>query len=379
MTLIKSNNIITIVFISCFSGAFLYALKKTNGNFFKSFMFALFCLGVKLGLIDLNFPLRLSECEPNQGQQYVSTSRVIPVYNPYVSIFDQPVSSKLYMSKSELVQLRFTDYSYSQELINELRAGNSRVNQAAWLLLTIWMMHHQSFGFQQINPVPQPPHIESAKSLLFGQPKSNQFSSRQSSLFDSGLQEFEHENENSYSSQIISEKEALDIIIGQYGTLENPQFDYIDESLGLMSPHQQLAVKVYHAHSYKVLPQLYGITKSQITAIQKYGLIGYVSRGGQLPSSDFIFAYQEHVKTFYSRNKATLNLNGAFQGERAIIVHNLKEGEVLIFRASNKQLWTPTQLSPNQMRRYLKSGCIGKQSSTIPPGTTPPPLPQTKL
>jgi len=59
----------------------------------------------------------------------------------------------------------------TQKLINELRAGDSRVRQAALLLLTVWMLQHQSVGFQPINPAPREPHIESARNLLFGKPK----------------------------------------------------------------------------------------------------------------------------------------------------------------------------------------------------------------
>ena len=36
------------------------------------------------------------------------------------------------------------------------------------------MLQHQSVGFQLINPAPMPPHLESARNLLFGKSKSNQ-------------------------------------------------------------------------------------------------------------------------------------------------------------------------------------------------------------
>ena len=107
--------------------------------------------------------------------------------------------------------------------------------------------------------------------------------------------------------------------------------------------------------------------------INDYGLVGYVQRGGELPSSDFIDAYHQHIKTFYARNKSTLNLNGSYRGERAIIVHNEINGEVLIFRADTKQLWTPSHLRTGQMKRYLETGAIGKQGPVCPTGTTPPP------
>ena len=85
-------------------------------------------------------------------------------------------------------------------------------------------------------------------------------------------------------------------------------------------------------------PELYGINQAQIKAINDYGLVGYVQRGGELPSSDFIDAYYQHLKTFYARNKLTLNLNCAYRGEPAIRVHNLTDSQVLIFRADTKQL-----------------------------------------
>ena len=63
------------------------------------------------------------------------------------------------------------EYSYSQDAIKELRAGD-RLSDAAWLLLVIWMLQQEGAGFQQVRPVARLPHIESAQNLLFGKPKS---------------------------------------------------------------------------------------------------------------------------------------------------------------------------------------------------------------
>jgi hypothetical protein len=41
------------------------------------------------------------------------------------------------------------------------------------------MLQHQSAGFQPVNQVPLPPHIESARNLLFGKAKSDRLSCRQ--------------------------------------------------------------------------------------------------------------------------------------------------------------------------------------------------------
>ena len=63
-------------------------------------------------------------------------------------------------------------YSYSQNAIKELRAGD-RLSDAAWLLLIIWMFQQEGVGFQPVRPVVRPPHIEAAFNLLFGKPKSD--------------------------------------------------------------------------------------------------------------------------------------------------------------------------------------------------------------
>lgn len=41
------------------------------------------------------------------------------------------------------------------------------------------MLQQQSVGFQPVNHVPLPPHIESARNLLFGKPKSDRLSCRE--------------------------------------------------------------------------------------------------------------------------------------------------------------------------------------------------------
>jgi hypothetical protein len=85
---------------------------------------------------------------------------------------DEYRPSGLDMTNSERSSL-VSHQSQSQKLVNELRAGDSRVTQAAWLLITIWMLQQQSMGFQPVRPVARPPHIEAAHNLLFGKPKSD--------------------------------------------------------------------------------------------------------------------------------------------------------------------------------------------------------------
>ena len=78
-------------------------------------------------------------------------------------------------------------------------------------------------------------------------------------------------------------------------------------------------------------PEFYDISQDQMTVIKDYRLVGCVKRGGQLPSSEFIDAYNQHLKVFFARNKSTLNWNGSYRGEPAIIVHHKDNGQMLIF------------------------------------------------
>ena len=143
-------------------------------------------------------------------------------YNPYVSVLDDYHHSGLYMDKIE--HRHYVSY-HSESVIKELRAG-SRATEAACLLLTIWLLQQQSVGFQPVRQAPPPPHIESARNLLFGKPKSDQLFCQQASMFDPQ----ESEKSSLYSLEVLSQENALAQITEEYGTLENPKFDYIDGS-----------------------------------------------------------------------------------------------------------------------------------------------------
>lgn len=163
-----SNSIFRFLFFSSLSGAFFYALYRTNGNILKSLLFALYFLGIKIGLIVANVSLKLDQAQPTQ--QLVSRVG----YNPYVSILDEYHPSGLLMDSIERSSL-VPQYSYSQDAIKELRAGDSRFTQAVWLLITIWMLQQESLGFQPLRQAPPPPHRQ-----LFGgtssSPRKNYFS-----------------------------------------------------------------------------------------------------------------------------------------------------------------------------------------------------------
>ena len=168
-----SKSILIFLFGSSILGAFSYALKRTNGNVYKSVLFTLYFLAIKIGLIPPNVPLELNQYQPNQ--QLVSRVQTLPVYNPYGSVLDDYRPSGLYMDKIQRpVPQHYFSY-HSQSVIKEVRAGDSGMKEAAWLLITIWMLQQQSVGFQPVRQAPPPPHRQ-----LFGStsssPRKNYFS-----------------------------------------------------------------------------------------------------------------------------------------------------------------------------------------------------------
>lgn len=54
-----------------------------------------------------------------------------------------------------------------------------------------WLLH---INFQLVRQAPMSPHLQSARNLLFGKPKPDQFSCRGLSMF--GSQQFENQNVN---------------------------------------------------------------------------------------------------------------------------------------------------------------------------------------
>lgn len=162
-----SKSILIFVFVTSTVSAFYYSLKRTNGNIYQSMMFIMYFLVITP---------ELDQYQPNQ--QLLSRVIESPGYHPYLSLYNEYRPSGLYMDKIEhpVPQHYYVSY-HSESVIKELRAV-SRLNEAAWFLLTIWMLQQQSVGFQPVRPVVRPPHVEAAHNLFLGKPKTDKFSSQ---------------------------------------------------------------------------------------------------------------------------------------------------------------------------------------------------------
>ena len=97
----------------------------------------------------------------------------MPIYNWYVSALGDSNYRRpgLYMEKFEQPVPGDYVYYHSQSVINYIRAS-SNLTEAAWLLLTIWMLQSQTVGFPQtVRQVPPSPDIQGINNFLFGKPR----------------------------------------------------------------------------------------------------------------------------------------------------------------------------------------------------------------
>jgi hypothetical protein len=160
-------------------------------------------------------------------------------------------------------------------------------------------------GFQPINPAPPPPHIESARNLLFGSPKPDQLSCQQLSRFDQ-QQQFQ---EAEYPSAVTVE-EALklpDVITYEaakkYAEMNLPERLYVNEQhyiSGVMA-----AKKTPHAPEIGLNPVDYGMKAEHVTLIRGMGLYQYLQKGYPLPPLEFIKDYQNQVKGICLESETT--------------------------------------------------------------------------
>lgn len=151
-----SKSILVFLFVTSTVSAFYYALKRTNRNVYQSIRFTMYFVAIKIGLIGPNLTPKLDQYQPNPQL----LGRVIEfTHMSYVSLYNEYRPSGLYMDKIEQpVPQHYVSYYY-QSVINELRAG-SRLTEAAWLLITIWMLQQQIVGFQPVRQAPPLPHLQ---------------------------------------------------------------------------------------------------------------------------------------------------------------------------------------------------------------------------
>jgi hypothetical protein len=249
----------------------------------------------------------------------------VPVYNPYVSVLDDYRPFGLYMDKIEQPVPRHYVSYHSQSVIKQLRAG-SRLNEAAWLLITIWMLQQQSVGFQPVRQASPPPHIESARNLLFGKPKADQSSCRRLSVFDSQ----QSENKDQF---FMSKQEALNLLDNTFtGSKIISETEKISD--------WQMAKKVYHLNGLGVNPEEYGMSKAEVNSIRKDGLVKYTMNGGKLPPIELIRAGQNRIHDICYDDTTAKKEEGTFgkQDQPSSLYYNTDTRYIIYFNKDDGDL-----------------------------------------
>lgn len=170
----------------------------------------------------------------------------------------------------------------------------------------------------------------------------------------------------------VNHDEVIQQLTDVYGPKTNPKVLSIDNENQLDVGLQTLAHKIYHAGVYNVHPELYGMSESDLKTIEAEGLVAYLEYGVKLPSKELLNAYFQGIKSYYERNKVSLNDRAAFRSDHSRVVSDKIDacGPVLIFN-SDGRLISPSCLKLNQAAWYRKTGSIGKKDIVIPKGTAP--------
>ena len=93
--------------------------------------------------------------------------------------------------------------------------------------------------------------LRQAAWILFGKQKFYHRIYKLSSFFDSKGKE--SKAFVPYSEKVRDKTERIAILTERFCSIENPKFEYIDQSIGLTANFQQVALKIYHAKSYGVI------------------------------------------------------------------------------------------------------------------------------
>ena len=314
-----------IVFISILSGIFFVIYRQSDKKGFRrwwtSFKTAIIFSAIAASLI----PVNPEAIEPPGNNNQVYQERTVPVYNPYVSVLDDYRPFGLYMDKIEQPVPRHYVSYHSQSVIKQLRAG-SRLNEAVWLLITIRMLQQQSVGFQPVRQASPPPHIESARNLLFGKPKADQSSCRRLSVFDSQ----QSENKDQF---FMSKQEALNVLDNTFtGSKIISETEKISD--------WQMAKKVYHLNGLGVNPEEYGMSKAEVNSIRKDGLVKYTMNGGKLPPIELIRAGQNRIHDICYNNTTAKKEEGTFgkQDQPSSLYYNTDTRYIIYFNKDDGDL-----------------------------------------
>ena len=202
-------------------------------------------------------------------------------------------------SKEELLLLiyatdpRLASNQQVFKLVKELRGGSwGLVGTAAFLGLII-LIFSMGEGFQV--PIVHP---NGGVDRPVNGGVQQQISCRRLSMFDS--QQFENQEKF-----VMSKQEALNLLDNTYtGSKKISETEKISD--------WQMAKKVYHLNGLGVNPEKYEMSKDELNAIRKDGLIKYTMKGGTLPPIELIYEGQNQIEEICQNETTFRKENGSF-------------------------------------------------------------------
>lgn len=195
----------------------------------------------------------------------------------------------------------------TESAIKELRAGS--LNEIAWLLLTIWMLHMQQGDGYITPPSTATSHHESARSLLFGRPKRDGVQSCSSSRSNQQLSQLQQQKEPQESefqqqSEFPSVEEASEMpSVRTFQEAKQFASEYYPGKRQLSENHYVsdvvAAKKLPHIPEFGLDPNDYGMTPKQLKLIGGLGLYTYLEKGFPPPPPELIRDFQTAIEELY--------------------------------------------------------------------------------
>jgi len=291
----------------------------------------------------INLP---SQASCNQPSEIMKTNQISQ--NLETTVFDLKNNNstvKVKLSNGTILCINKTtdnntekEVSHHQEVLKQIRAGDNNWTEAAWLLITLWMLTQQKME----NPVEafapiRPPHHELYGSRSPYQPQ------RPSSLFD-----------QKERVESMSHADALALLENKYGS------NHITVEGDLKISEWQATKKICHGVCFGIKPEDYGAKQSDLHRLNKIGIGRYVREGGRLPTAEHTRAYQNALKYFCEASTNLKNEDSTFLGSPSITIFNEDTNQVAIFKPDGDDLISAYKLSPNNADTYQEKGTIGE-------------------
>lgn len=170
---------------------------------------------------------------------------------------------------------------------------------------------------------------------------------------------------NDFSLQFNEPKKTYDFIM----THEEAQQKVNEKYSGKMEiegdyfiSDRKAAEKIYHAPHLGINSEDFGMTDNDLARIQQIGLKNYAQEGRELPSIEFVKAYQNALKNICENGKSmdgTYSSSGQNKIHSARFFYNEYTREVVGFYQETGELITGTRYRENMFSKFILTRNLG--------------------